>query len=223
MAELLREAIQQKSRARLLMATGASQFETIEHLRKQNMDWSKVELFHLDEYIGIAQNHPASFVNYLRTRFGRDDIPLAAAYFFNGLKDPAQSIADMTAALREAPIDAALVGIGENGHIAFNDPPADFTTTESFIIVTLDDACKRQQIREGWYANMDEVPKQAVSMTVHEILQCRAIVSAVPHDQKAEAVRNTLGNEPTPDIPATALKTHPNWTLYLDKASASLI
>ena len=222
-AAVLNEAIEKNGRARLLMSTGASQFETIEHLRGQRVDWAKVELFHLDEYIGIDDSHPASFVKYLRERFVRNDIPLKHAYFLNGGGDPARVIAEMSAQIKKAPVDAALIGIGENGHIAFNDPPADFDTAEAFIIVKLDEACKRQQVREGWYAKLSDVPKYAVTMTVSQIMDSRAIISAVPHSQKAEAVRNTLEGETSSRVPASILKTHGNWSLYLDKNSAALL
>jgi glucosamine-6-phosphate deaminase len=219
----LNEAIKRKGSARLLLSTGASQFETLSCLRRADVDWQKVEMFHLDEYLGIGEDHPASFVRYLKERFIADGIPLRHAYFFNGLSDPETSIIEMTGHISKAPVDVALIGIGENGHIAFNDPPADFETQASYITVALDEACKRQQVREKWFATIDDVPGMAITMTVSRIMASRVIISAVPHIQKCEAVKNTLENEPTNAIPATVLKNHMDWTLYLDKASASAL
>ena len=222
-AALLNAAINEKGSARLLLSTGASQFETIKALRAKAVDWTKVEMFHLDEYIGIGSDHPASFVKYLKERFICGDLPLAAAYFIDGLKNPQDSIAETNEAILRAPIDAALIGIGENAHIAFNDPPADFDTKEPFIIVTLDEACKAQQVREKWFPTLDDVPKTAVTMTVHRIMQSKVIISCVPFSQKAKAVADTLNNDVTNMVPATILKTHGDWTLYLDRDSAALV
>jgi glucosamine-6-phosphate deaminase len=215
---LLNEAIKTKGSARIILSTGASQFETIKNLRVSDVDWTKVEMFHLDEYIGVGAGHPAGFVNYLRERFIGGVLPVKA-HFIDGLADPVQVMAKMTAELRNKPVDVALIGIGENAHIAFNDPPADFETKEAFIIVDLDDACKQQQVREGWFKTVDDVPKQAITMTPYQILQSRVILSAVPYNQKAKAVKLTVDNEPTPLIPATILKTHADWTLYVDEDS----
>ena len=222
-AGLIKEAIAAKGSARILLSTGASQFDTITSLRASDIDWTKVEMFHLDEYIGIAPDHPASFEKYLRERFIGSELKLKKAHFIKGMMDPAQSIAEITAEIRKAPIDVALIGIGENAHIAFNDPPADFDTKEAFIIVALDEACKAQQVREGWFATLDDVPKHAITITAYEIMQSKVIISAVPHVQKATAIKNTLTNDVTNLIPATILKTHADWSLYLDKASASLL
>ena len=218
-ARLLNHAIAEKGNARIILSTGASQFDTIKHLRKQDVDWSKVEMFHLDEYIGIGETHPASFVKYLRERFA-DGLNLKRTHYISGLIDPAKAMADVTEEILREPIDVALIGVGENGHIAFNDPPANFDTKESFIIVNLDDACKAQQVREGWFASLDDVPTTAITMTVHQIMQAKVVLSAVPYVQKAAAVKAVLDNDVTNMIPATILKTHPSWTLYLDKASA---
>jgi len=221
-ASLLKEAIASKGSARLILSTGASQFETLHHLRNSDVDWSKVEMFHLDEYIGVDSSHPASFVKYLKERFIMD-LQLKNAYLIDGTADTNQVIAEVTAHLRKAPIDVALIGIGENSHIAFNDPPADFDTKEAFITVALDEACKQQQVREGWFATMDDVPKLAITMSPWQIMQSKVIISAVPHSQKAKAVKATLESELTNQIPATMLKTHSDWTLYLDEASAALL
>jgi len=221
-AKIINEAIIHKGNARMVLSTGASQFDTIQALTEADIDWSKVTMFHLDEYIGLPESHPASFRKYLKERF-LSKVNIQQAFLVDGEDDTQKVIAFLTAEIRKEPIDIGLIGIGENAHIAFNDPPADFDTKEAFICVTLDEACKQQQVREGWFATIDDVPKQAISMSVHQIMQCRYIVSCVPHAVKARAVRDVLENQPTNIIPATILKKHPNISLFLDKASASLI
>ena len=221
-AEIINEAIVRKGKARIVLSTGASQFDTIKALIETDIDWSKVEMFHLDEYIGLPESHPASFRKYLKERF-LSKVNIKQAYLVDGEDDPQKVIADLTAEIRIEPIDIGLIGIGENAHIAFNDPPADFRTEEAFICVTLDDDCKQQQVREGWFATIDDVPKQAISMSVHQIMQCRHIVSCVPYAVKAKAIKDTVENQMTNMIPATMLKKHPDCTLFLDKESASLL
>lgn len=219
----LQQVIKQQGSARLLLSTGASQFETLQHLVMEDVDWSKVEMFHLDEYVGLPKHHPASFRKYLQERFVDKAKGLKAAYFVDGEGDVKAMIAKLTAAIRKAPIDVALIGIGENAHIAFNDPPADFSTKDAYIVVNLDPRCRQQQVGEGWFATVDDVPTQAVSMTVYQIMQSKRIISCVPYKVKAEAVKLTMANDVTNKIPATVLKTHPHWTLYLDDESASLL
>jgi len=221
-AQILNKTIAEKGNARLLLSTGASQFETLKYLVKMDVDWSKVEMFHLDEYIGIPRTHPASFRRYLEERFV-NLTNLKRAHYVDVEGDLEKRIQEITDEVRKQPIDLALVGVGENAHIAFNDPPADFETKEAFIIVNLDERCKQQQVREGWFKNVDEVPKQAVTMTVYQIMQSRIIMSCVPHKEKANAVKLTLENDLTNKIPATMLKQHPDWTLFLDEDSASLL
>ncbi|MCL1856046.1 MAG: glucosamine-6-phosphate deaminase [Kiritimatiellaeota bacterium] len=221
--ERLNAAIAAQGSARLLIATGASQFETLSALVEKNVDWGKVEVFHLDEYIGMTVDHPASFRKYLKERFV-SKVPLKKMNYVDGEGDVAGNIAALTRELRKAPIDVALIGIGENGHIAFNDPPADFATTEAYIVVSLDEKCRQQQFGEGWFPSFESVPTKAISMTVSEILKSKVILSAVPHAVKAVAVRDTLESAAvTPTVPATALKNHPCWHLFLDTASASLL
>ena len=219
-AQKLNAAIARKGEARLLLSTGASQFEMLEALVRQPVDFSKVTMFHLDEYVALPVTHIASFRKYLQERFV-SKVPLKEAVFVNGEGDVAANIAALTARIREAPIDVGAIGIGENGHIAFNDPPADFDTQESFKVVTLDARCKRQQVGEGWFATVDDVPKQAISMTVSQIMACESLVSVVPHAVKAEAVRNTLERDVTNLVPATIMKTHPDFNLFLDSESAA--
>lgn len=221
-AERLRNAIAVQGYARLLLSTGASQFEMISSLITQEVDWSKVTMFHLDEYVGLPETHIASFRKYLKERFA-SKVNLKEAVYVNGEGDVAHNIANITQRLREAPIDVAAIGIGENGHIAFNDPPANFETQESYIVVNLDDRCKGQQVGEGWFATLADVPRQAISMTVSQMLKAKCIVSVVPHAVKAEAVKNTLMQQVNNMVPATILKTHPDWSLYLDSQSAQQI
>jgi glucosamine-6-phosphate deaminase len=221
-AAIINEAIARQGKARIVLSTGASQFETIQALIESGIDWNKVEMFHLDEYIGLSESHPASFRKYLKERF-LSQINIKQAYMVDGEDDTQKVIARLTDEIRKEPIDLGVIGIGENAHIAFNDPPADFETREAYICVTLDDACKQQQVREGWFATTGDVPKQAISMSVHQIMQCRQIVSCVPYAVKAKAIKDTMENQPTNMIPATMIKNHPDWTLYLDKDSASLI
>lgn len=221
-AERLRSAITEQGTARLLLSTGASQFEMISSLVTENVDWSKVTMFHLDEYVALPETHIASFRKYLKERFV-SKVNLKEAIYVNGEGDVTQNIAELTKRLREAPIDVAAIGIGENGHIAFNDPPADFETQESYIVVNLDERCKGQQVGEGWFPTIADVPKQAISMTVSQILKAKCIVSVVPHGEKAEAVKNTLMQPVNNQVPATILKTHADWNLYLDSQSAKFV
>lgn len=212
----LRETISQNGYARIIVSTGASQLPMFEKLIEENIDWSKVDMFHLDEYVGLPETHIASFRKYLKERFV-SKVSLKNAYFVDGKPE---SIPALSAKLTERPVDLGLIGIGENAHIAFNDPPADFDTKESYIIVDLDEACKKQQVGEGWFATVADVPKQAISMSVYRIMQSKKIISVVPYAVKANAVKKTFESEVTPDVPATILKTHPDWELYLDKDSA---
>jgi glucosamine-6-phosphate deaminase len=206
----------------LLLSTGASQFETISCLVNEAVDWSKVEIFHLDEYVGLSEKHKASFRKYLKKRFV-SKVNLKAAWFVNGEGDVDANIAVLTKEISKAPIDVGVIGIGENGHVAFNDPPANFSTQKTYIVVTLDKKCKQQQVREGWFKTMADVPRLAVTMTPRAIMKCRHIISCVPHAAKAEAVLNTLTRKVSVNVPASILKTHRDWNLYLDAESASRI
>ena len=219
-AQVLKDCIAEKGSARIVLSTGASQFDTIKALVKEpGIKWECVEMFHLDEYVDLPETHGASFRKYLKERFVEKVGTLKAAHFVDGTRE---CIAKLTEEIRKSPIDIGLIGIGENGHIAFNDPPADFDTKEAYIIVNLDERCKKQQMGEGWFATIDDVPKQAVSMTCYQIMQCQRIVSCVPYKVKAEAVENTLkSKEVTNTIPATLLKTHPDFILYIDEDSAA--
>ncbi len=218
-ARLLCEAVEKNGSARVILSTGASQFATIDALTKLNVPWDKVEMFHLDEYVALPESHIASFRKYLKERFV-SKVNLKAAYFVNGEGDVAANIAELTKELRSAPVDVGVIGIGENGHIAFNDPPADFDIDAAYKVVNLDDRCKQQQVGEGWFATTADVPCQAITMTVKQIMACRHIITAAPHAVKAEAIYNTVTSPVTPMVPATILKTHPDWKLFIDDASA---
>jgi glucosamine-6-phosphate deaminase len=221
-AALLNQAIMQNGKARMLLSTGQSQFEFFNNIILQDIDWEKVEIFHLDEYVGISGEHPASFVKYIKERLVKHISP-KQVYFVDGAGNIEANIKYLTEQIKKEPIDVAMIGIGENGHVAFNDPPADFDTKESYKVVTLDEKCRLQQVGEGWFDNIGQVPKKAVTMTVYQIMQSRHILSCVPHSVKAQAVKAVLESEVNNQIPATILKTHPSWVLLLDKDSASLL
>ena len=212
---IIKDAISKNGEARIILSTGASQFETLKYLTEKDIDWSKVTMFHLDEYVNLPETHPASFREYLKERFVAKT-NVGKAHFVDGTKE---NIAFLTEEIRKAPVDLGIVGIGVNGHIAFNDPPADFETKEAYIIVDLDETCRNQQVGEGWFKTFDDVPKQAVSMSVYQIMQCKNIVTAVPHAEKAWAIENTLKGELSNTVPATMLKMHDNWQLFTDANS----
>ncbi len=219
-ADKLRDAIKQKGEARLVLSTGASQFETLNSLITQDIAWSVVEIFHLDEYIGLPPGHKASFRRYLKERF-IDHVGVKRFYSLDVEGDIRKVIALLTQNILIKPVDIGLIGIGVNSHIAFNDPPADFGTRESYKVVVLDEQCRKQQVDEAWFSSMDEVPHTALSMTPWQIMQCKTIVSAVPHKVKAGSIKSTLINIVTNKIPATILKHHPDFNLFLDVNSAS--
>lgn len=221
-AKKINNAITTQGYARIVLSTGASQFDTISALINENVDWSKVTMFHLDEYVNLKESHIASFRKYLKERFV-SKVNLKEAYFVNGEGDVEKNIKELTIKLRELPIDVGVIGIGENGHIAFNDPPADFETDLAYKVVNLDDKCKKQQVGEGWFDTINDVPKQAITMCVKQILDAKSIISCVPHAVKAEAIYNTLTKEVTNTIPATILKTHKDWNLFIDNNSANSI
>lgn len=222
--ELIRKAIEEKDQANVILATGTSQFETLNQLiREKGIDWGKVVMFHLDEYIGLPDTHPASFRKYLKERFLANVPQLKAAHLVNGESNPEAECVWLGDLITQFPIDVALVGIGENGHLAFNDPPADFDTDEPYIIVNLDEACRRQQFGEGWFKTVNDVPTQAISMSIRQIMKSKAIICSVPDERKAVAVKNCVENEVSNMFPASILQRHPQCTLYLDTASARLL
>jgi glucosamine-6-phosphate deaminase len=223
-AAILREAISRKGMAHVIAATGASQFEFLDALTAiPGIDWSKVVCFHLDEYVGLPETHPASFRRYLKERLVARVHPGAFHFIEGDAAEPAVEARRVGRLIRTCAIDAAFVGIGENGHLAFNDPPADFETEEPYLVVTLDEACRRQQLGEGWFAGLEDVPKQAISMSVRQILKAERILCVVPDARKARAVRASLEEELGPERPASILRTHPRATLFLDRESAGLL
>lgn len=224
-ASILRDALYNGQHARMILATGASQFTVIEALLKEpDIAWHRVTLFHLDEYLGLPPTHPASFRKYLWERFvTKLPVPLAGAYWIDGEADPKTERIRLNHYIREDTIDLAFVGIGENGHLAFNDPPADFITEEPYILVNLDDACRRQQLGEGWFPTFDDVPTQAISMSIRQIMKSEHIICSVPDKRKAIAVKNAVLGPITPDVPASILQRHAQVKLYLDPPSATLL
>jgi glucosamine-6-phosphate deaminase len=221
-AALLINAIRQHGQARLILATGASQFEMLEHLTSLNIPWEKVTVFHLDEYIGLPPTHPASFRHYLQERFVRRAKGLAEFVEVRGdLPDPTAECRRLGALLQAGQVDVACIGIGENGHLAFNDPPADFDTQQAYIVVDLDQACRQQQVGEGWFVSLDSVPRQAISMSIRQILKSKQIVCTVPDARKAAAVRDAVEGAVTNRVPASILQQHPACHLYLDEPAAA--
>jgi glucosamine-6-phosphate deaminase len=224
-ARFIREAIAARGEANIIVATGASQFEMLAELvSAPGVDWSRVTCFHLDEYVGIDETHPASFRKYLKERFvDKLPIPPRAFHYVRGEGDAQTECARVGALIARIQIDVAFIGIGENGHLAFNDPPADFETDEPYIVVRLDEACRRQQFGEGWFSTLEDVPRTAISMSISRILKSKAIVCTVPDARKAEAVKKSLEGPVTNLVPASALRNHPNTALFLDPPSASLL
>ncbi len=222
-ARVIRRAISDRGSANIVVATGASQFQVLEHLVKaQDIDWARVIAFHLDEYVNLPITHEASFRLYLWKRFHSQlPLPLKAFHYLDGEQDAAEEARRVSRIIAEHPIDLAYIGIGENAHIAFNDPPADFDTQSPYLVVELDEACRRQQLGEGWFAALGDVPARAISMSVQQILKASAIICSVPDQRKAQAVHDAVEGDITPEVPASILQRHAGCTLYLDEASAS--
>lgn len=220
--KLIRQALELRGKANIIVATGASQFEMLAHLVQADLPWHKITAFHLDEYVGLQLTHPASFRLYLWRRFvSQLQLPLAAFHYLDGEEDPQAEANRVGDIIRQHPIDVAFVGIGENGHMAFNDPPADFETEEPYIIVDLDEACRRQQFGEDWFPTLDAVPTRAISMSIKQILKSESIICTVPDERKAAAVQATIETSISPYTPATCLRQHECVWLYLDQAAAS--
>jgi glucosamine-6-phosphate deaminase len=223
-AIIIREAIAERGEACVIAATGASQFEFLDGLvRKPDIEWQRVAFFHLDEYVGLPETHPAGFRKYLRERIVERVRPGAFHFIEGDSSDPNAECRRLAGLISARAVDAAFVGIGENGHLAFNDPPADFETEAPYIVVELDEECRRQQVGEGWFASVEEVPRRAISMSVREILRARNVICVVPDRRKAQAVRDCLELEVSPLRPASALRRHEAATAYLDAESASLL
>ena len=224
-AKLIRAAIRKNGKANIIVATGASQFEMLSQLIKERgIDWTRVTAFHLDEYVGTPISHPASFRKYLWERFvSQLPLPLAGFHYINGEGNAEAECRRVGAILAKHPVDVCFAGIGENGHLAFNDPPADFKTTAPYLVVNLDEACRKQQMGEGWFKTLAQVPKQAISMSIRQIMKSKAIICTIPDQRKAQAVKDCLTGSVTPTHPASILQRHKAVWCFLDKGSASLL
>lgn len=221
--ELIRAAIAAHKRARILVAADAAQGEFLAALtREDGIAWGAVEMFHLGEYVGLPIAHPASSRRFLCERF-IDRVRPGRCHLLHGEHDPERVCLEEGAELAAAPIDVAFAGIGENGHLAFNDPPADFQTERPYLIVRLDEASRRRQVGEGGFASVAEVPERAISISVRQLLKARAILALAPEARQAEAVRRCVEGPISPLAPASILRTHPDATLYLDAASSALL
>lgn len=222
-ADTLMHCLNEQDECNLVVATGSSQFEVLDCLVEHpGVDWSRVNGFHLDEYLGLERTHSASFCGYLQARFV-SKVPLKSFHFMEGTLPPDELQRRANSQISGRTMDVLVCGVGENGHLAFNDPPADFETTDPYLIVELDEACRKQQVGEGWFDSFEQVPMQAISMSIHQILSAKRIFCAVPDRRKAEAVRLTVEEEVGPDVPASALRRHVDSTLVLDSTSASLL
>lgn len=223
--KIIKRVISEKGFASIILATGASQFEVLKALvSTDEIDWSKVIMFHLDEYIDLPATHPASFRKYLLERFVNLVPTLKEKYLINGeAENPNEECEQLGEIIAKNPIDLAFVGIGENGHLAFNDPPADFETQQSYIVVELDEDCRRQQMSEGWFPSLEDVPPKAISMSIQQIMKSQCIICSVPGKRKAKAVKNCLENEVSNKYPSSILREHPNCSIYLDEDSSSLL
>jgi len=222
-ASHISRAIEHRGHARIIVATGTSQFEGLAALvAAEGIDWSKVVGFHLDEYLGLPTTHPASFRRYLEERLV-DRVGLRAFHYIDGEAEPEEECRRVGELVAAGPIDVALIGIGENGHLAFNDPPADFETERPYLVVDLDEACRRQQLGEGWFPTLHDVPRRAISMSIRQIMKSEAIVCSVPDRRKAEAVRAAVEGPVTPQVPASILQRHPRATIYVDPPAAELL
>lgn len=223
-AELIRKAISTQGFANIILATGTSQFETLKQLlAEKDIDWSKVVVFHLDEYLGLSIMHPASFRKYLVERFFNHVPQLKAYHLIDGENDPEKECERLSTLIQNHPIDVAFVGIGENGHLAFNDPPADFETEKPYLVVNLDHACRMQQFGEGWFPNLEAVPTQAISMSIRQIMKSKSIICSVPDLRKAQAVKDCLKGEISNLHPASILQEHQDCQILLDQPASSLL
>jgi glucosamine-6-phosphate deaminase len=224
-AAKLRDAIAARGSANIILATGSSQFSMLASLQNERrIPWQKVSIFHLDEYVGLSASHPASFRKYLRDRF-INQLPVSPREFYaiDAETEPAGEAERLSAVIAENAIDVAFVGIGENGHLAFNDPPADFVTDTPYLVVKLDEACRQQQFGEGWFPTLDAVPREAISMSCQQILKSKSIICTVPDQRKAKAVRDAVEGPIAPAVPASILQRHSDVTLYLDPQAAGLL
>lgn len=223
--QIIKKAISEKGFGSIIIATGASQSDVLKALVSTNeLDWSKIIVFHLDEYINLPATHPASFRKYLMDHLVNLVPALKEKHLINGeAENLTQECERLGKIITKYSVDVAFVGIGENGHLAFNDPPADFDTNQPYIVVELDEICRKQQVGEGCFPAFEDVPRRAISMSVQQIMKSQYIICSVPDQRKAEAVKNCLEKEISNLFPASILREHPNCSLYLDKKSASLL
>ncbi|KAA9035527.1 glucosamine-6-phosphate deaminase [Ginsengibacter hankyongi] len=222
-AQIIRTAVNNNGEAVIILATGTSQFETLLQLTNEDIDWSKVTMFHLDEYIALPKASPASFRRYLDERFIQKVRPLKEIHLIHGETNSVEECMRLNNIIRLTPVDLALVGIGENGHLGFNDPPANFETEEPFIIVELDEKCRQQQLGEGWFKTIGDVPRTAITMSVKQIMKSAAIICSVPESRKAIAVRDCFDNPVSNLFPAGILQLHTNCVCFLDRDSSALL
>jgi glucosamine-6-phosphate deaminase len=223
-ADKLNRAIQEKDSASLIIGTGASQFPFLNALLKKQIDWNKIYLFHLDEYIGLSNRHPASFRRFLKERVADLVHPLHVYYLNGDAADITSEIKRYEMLLKSHPVDVGCIGIGENGHIAFNDPAvADFNDPQYLKVVEMDEACRRQQVGEGWFPTINHVPKEAATLTITAIMDCKSLSCSVPDERKSEAVYNTLTGEISTACPASILRKHNDAHLFLDSFAAKKI
>jgi glucosamine-6-phosphate deaminase len=221
--QIIRAALKNRGFANIILATGTSQFESLNQLTREKVDWKRVTMFHLDEYIGLPESSPASFRKYLKERFIQKTGGLQQVHLINGEKNPAEECLRLNEIIGNTRIDLALLGIGENGHLGFNDPPADFETEKAFIMVALDEKCRRQQIGEGWFQRIDDVPRQAITMSVKQIMKSAQIICSVPDSRKAQAVKDCFENPVSNLFPGSILQEHPQCICFLDKLSSALL
>lgn len=219
-AEAIQAAIDENGEANMIVATGASQFEMLENLVKKPIDWSKVSAFHLDEYVGLSDQHPASFRKYLKERFVDQIVGLKEFNYVDAETDPEGECGRLGEKISKVQIDVACVGIGENGHLAFNDPPADFDTEAPYLVVDLDDACRQQQLGEGWFPTFDDVPARAISMGIKQIMKTEKIICSVPDERKSDAVKGSVEGPVSNLVPASILQRHADCELFLDASAA---
>jgi glucosamine-6-phosphate deaminase len=222
-AKMIRTVIKNNGFANIILATGTSQFETLNQLIREDVDWKQVTMFHLDEYIGLSESSPASFRKYLKERFIQKTGGLQHVHLINGENNPAEECLRLNEIIGNTRIDLALLGIGENSHLGFNDPPADFETEEPFIIVNLDEKCRQQQLGEGWFQRIDDVPRQAITMSVKQIMKSARIICSVPDSRKAQAVKDCFENPVSNLFPGSILQEHPQCICFLDKLSSALL
>jgi glucosamine-6-phosphate deaminase len=223
-SEKLNKAIKERGSASLILGTGASQYPLLDVLLKEEIDWTKISLFHLDEYIGLSDQHPASFRKFLRERVAKKVNPQNVYYLNGDAEDITSEIKRYGKLLQDHPVDVACIGIGENGHIAFNDPAvADFRDPEYLKVVEMDRACRMQQVGEGWFPTIDDVPATAVTLTIRAIMDAKALCCSVPDERKSTAVYNALSGEISTACPASILRNHDNAVLFLDRFAAKKV